>query len=557
MKYAIYGANRIAKDFMYILEDIEVVCFFDDEQEGCFCGKKVYRVDQILQYSQTCDKIIVCDFDKRNKIKKLNDLGLEYKKHYLYDEDFFSLMDIWQVPEDRKIAIWGMGRVGNRFVEDHPEIKVDIIIDKNVKNKDTGIISPEQIMDWNEYFTIITVTNYHEIVDYLQSHNLKEYVDFVTYSEYEMRPSSLLRKTIFDTSCYEFDCDTMHNHLEVLAGGNTSCCCTTFVSLRLGSIVEKNVSEIWNSIAHKILCLSTENKTYSFCDKNMCPFFIGKMPDGKLDLQTPYKKMDKNPSVVALGYDRICNLKCTSCRENYYMENKYDCNLKEVIAQKVETELLDNCRFLIAAGDGEVLLSKYYKKIYTSEKAKNIPFIRFLSNGMLFTQNKWEEIRKNNTGKIMLTVSIDAAKKETYEQIRRGGNFDVLKQNMQFASDLRKAGELSYFRINFVVQKKNYREMIPFVKWGLELECDEIFFTKILNWGTYSKEEFRDISMMEEDGITPKKELQEILQDPVMRNPKVDLGTIQYSHDIVDDKIIENYYMWELERKVPKLFEGN
>jgi len=83
---------------------------------------------------------------------------------------------------------------------------------------------------------------------------------------------------------------------------------------------------------------------------------------------------------------------------------------------------------------------------------------------------------------------------------------------------------------------------------------DEVFFTKILNWGSNSDEEFRNISMMEEDGVTPKKELLDILDDPVMRSDIVDLGTIHSLRRGVSDRAITNYYRWELERKVSELF---
>ena len=126
--------------------------------------------------------------------------------------------------------------------------------------------------------------------------------------------------------------------------------------------------------------------------------------------------------------------------------------------------------------------------IYTSSAMKNIKNLRFLTNGMLFNERKWNEIRKFTDAKIMMTVSIDAATKESYESIRRGGNFDVLQKNMEYAAQLRKKGDLSYLRFNFVVQKMNYKEMPQFVKWGMDLGIDEVFFTKILNWGTYTTE---------------------------------------------------------------------
>jgi len=154
----------------------------------------------------------------------------------------------------------------------------------------------------------------------------------------------------------------------------------------------------------------------------------------------------------------------------------------------------------------------------------------------------------------MLTASIDAATKDTYEYIRRGGKFETIKKNMEFAGKLRKTGELSYFRMNFVVQKENYKEMPLFVEWGKEIGADEVFFTKILNWGTYTDEEFKEISMMEADGVTPKKELKEIMKLKIMNEPIVDMGTIQFAREMVKEKEIYNYYVWELERKVDNLF---
>ena len=105
-----------------------------------------------------------------------------------------------------------------------------------------------------------------------------------------------------------------------------------------------------------------------------------------------------------------------------------------------------------------------------------------------------------------------------------------------------------------MVQRNNYREMVPFVQWGEELGVDEIFFTKILNWGTYTQEEFEQVSMMEPDGITPKPALREVLAHSAMQSGIVDLGTIQYAHKEDKVDVVENYYIWELEKRGGRLF---
>lgn len=51
---------------------------------------------------------------------------------------------------------------------------------------------------------------------------------------------------------------------------------------------------------------------------------------------------------------------------------------------------------------------------------KHIRWFRLLTNGLLFTPEKWAELRRYTDAKIMMTVSIDAAMPETYANIRRG-----------------------------------------------------------------------------------------------------------------------------------------
>lgn len=557
-EYVIYGVNRVAKDFEYMFRDRMKIKYFIAPASACgnmFCGRPVYGEDRL----DRTEKVIICDFEKEEKETLLKDRGYEYGKDYFYEKDFFEELDSFRVPGNREIVVWGCGKYGKDFLKNNERYTISFCLDnRKGGGKETclgyRIEHPDSIDDWSKYYVIITVNKNEEIALYLRKKGLVEGKDFVRIQSLNGLPSRLLQQTIFDHSYYDFTCKTMLNHLEILSEGNTCCCCTTFMKRQLGSISSKTVGEVWNSETHKVLCLSTENRTYSFCEKTMCPFFIEKSADATIKLDAEYETMHEKPKVIALGYDNTCNLKCSTCRNDYIVARGKTATEVMDCSKKIVDELLDQCQFLIAAGDGEVLLSNAYKAVYMDSKCNDIPCIRLLSNGTLFTPQKWSELKQNKSGKILLTVSIDAATADTYAKIRRGGNFKILKENMKFASSLRKCGELSYFRINFVVQKNNYMEMPDFVRWGLELGADEVFFTKILNWGIYSDEEFKEISMMEEDGITPKRELQGILDDPIMKNEIVDLGTIQFSHRPISDTYIDNYYMWEMERKVHGLF---
>ena len=545
MDYILYGDNRIAKDFRYLFDDLNIISVSDD-------------IESIL--SDYCyDQIIICDFDKSQKEGKLKKRGLVYGKNYVYEEDFFSSLDSVSIPKDRKIAVWGTGNKCKFLLSHSLPWEPDLFIDSYKKQDtlmDVPVAAPENIIDWSLYFVIIAVEKDQEIRDRLSGCGLMEKEDYMGFQQFLELPSILLRQTIFDQAYYDLQCKTMENHLEILEGGKTRCCCTTFVSQGLDNIFEKDLQELWHSRLHKIMCLSTENRTFSFCDKTMCPLFVGKKMEKDSwfnKREEPYGEIAPFPETLALGYDSSCNLSCITCRKGVHFAKGEELACVNKITEQVIHQYLPQCKFLILAGSGEVFASPAYGKVYES-KACNPKYIRLLSNGTLFTPANWKHFKEGKSAKIMLTVSVDAATKETYSQIRRG-DFDALRKNMEFASELRKKGELCYFRMNFVVQRENYKEMVPFVEWGKELGVDELFFTKILNWGTYTTEEFAQVSMMEEDGVTPKPELREVMEHPVMSSNLVDMGTIQFAHKVDEVNLVENYYMWELEKRGGKLFD--
>lgn len=559
MNYAIYGVNRVAKDFMYIFDKMKIKCFFEESTGTEFLGRKVYSIDELYEHASEWDKLIICGFDKELKRKTLERMGLKRGREFVYEEDMFhELDDLTLNPEQKKILVWGTGRRAEAFKRWNERYPVELYIDSNKNQKvfyDIPVKAPSEIRDWNKWFIIIAVADDEEIRERLNAEGLEEYSDFCNSQEIMRIPSELIRKTIFERKCYNFQCNTILNHAELGSTGSVHCCCTTFLDIAIGNINKLGFNEIWHGIVHKILCLSLQNRTYSFCKKDMCPLFIGKAAMDNQESNTEYVSMRKKPSTVLLAYDETCNLKCVTCRQDLRIASGKALQKVQGYAKTAVDEMLPECEFLILAGNGEVFASRSYKQVYTHKQMDHVRQLRLLTNGTLFTEKNWNSIRRGENMKVMLTVSIDAASKETYEKIRCGGSFEQLQNNMMFASKLRKEGELSYFRMNFVVQRANYREMSAFVKWGLELGADEIFFTKILNWGTYTDAEFREVSMMEEDGVTPKAELQQILDEPVLNHPIVDMGTIRCSHrQVKDTDKVKNYYRWELERKVSDLF---
>ena len=100
--------------------------------------------------------------DKTDKKEKLLLKGLRYGVDFFYEEDFFYLLDDWEIPQNKHIAIWGMGRIGHRFLENHSELEIEYIVDKNADILE-NTIAPQEITKIDNLFIIITTVKWKEV----------------------------------------------------------------------------------------------------------------------------------------------------------------------------------------------------------------------------------------------------------------------------------------------------------------------------------------------------------------------------------------------------------
>lgn len=124
-----------------------------------------------------------------------------------------------------------------------------------------------------------------------------------------------------------------------------------------------------------------------------------------------------------------------------------------------------------------------------------------------------------------MDISIDAASPETYAINRRGGSFEILLDNLEFVGMLRRSGPLSWVGISMVVQKNNFMEMPDFVRLGKRFGFDTVYFSQLVNWGTYGEEEFSDRAIHLPDH--PRhRELVDLLKEEILSEPLVHLGNL-------------------------------
>lgn len=107
-------------------------------------------------------------------------------------------------------------------------------------------------------------------------------------------------------------------------------------------------------------------------------------------------------------------------------------------------------------------------------------------------------------------ISIDAATKETYEnQTRLGGNWDELIENLYFIETI---PFLKNIKTSFVVQQKNYKEIKLFYDLMMKIfkKKADVFYGKVTNWGTFTKEEFKQQEVWHPNHPEHKEFLKEI-----------------------------------------------
>lgn len=321
--------------------------------------------------------------------------------------------------------------------------------------------------------------------------------------------------------------------------GGVYLCCPSWLNTPVGNLQNQSVDEIWNGETAQAIRRSILDGTFSYCNRNRCPYLqtdsgpvqrVDEVDDQ--DLRTIINEnlsvLPYGPKKIICTYDQSCNLSCPTCRAAVIVETKHR---KEIlnIQDKLQNEALKEADFLHITGSGDPFGSPFFRKWLQTMKLEDMPNLKHIhlhSNGQLWTPKMWDTISEDVRQLVRSAeVSIDASTADTYAINRRGGEFGKLLENLEFISGLRKSGPLEYLKISMVVQENNFREMPGLVRLGRQLGVDTVYFSQLVNWGTFSDLEFRSRAVH----LFPHPERGEfiqLLQDPVFDDPIVDLGNL-------------------------------
>lgn len=215
------------------------------------------------------------------------------------------------------------------------------------------------------------------------------------------------------------------------------------------------------------------------------------------------------PIFIEIEITTRCNLKCIICEHTYWREPNKDMSFEQF--KKIINQFPFLC-WIGLTGIGESFLNKDFIKMLEYVKKKKI-YIELYDSFYFIEKNIADELIKLKIDRIL--ASIDAAKKETYEKIRKGSNFEKVINNIHYLFKKKKQTNSKYPKIgfHFIINKLNYQEIPDFIKLvdNLREKVDtEIQFTGLLHNFPEIKELFMKVPediIKEAEEIAKKKEI--------------------------------------------------
>ncbi|MCP4399602.1 MAG: radical SAM protein [bacterium] len=339
-------------------------------------------------------------------------------------------------------------------------------------------------------------------------------------------------------------CSNPFTRIQINATGDVYTCCPAWLPKPIGNIFHETLPEIWNSKTANLIRKTILDGTFTYCAPEICPKIVsrkiyrihelikrrGYSIQHKICQYLPLFR--RGPRLISLCYDYSCNLYCKSCRTEKWVLNKE--KQQEVLAfQRVflGSKYFQDVERLIVTGNGDPFASQVYMELFRSIRRMEAPklHITLRTNGILLTPKNWDRLQNVHYAVDQIWISIDATTEHTYQRLRKGGDFRALLKNLAFLQDLKQHSRIK-IKLYFVVQKLNYQEMEQFVELAKQFHCDNVSFSRIQNWNTYSPEEFHEVAVHEPDH--PEfMNLKTIITKPVFREPMVYLSNLSHLLD--------------------------
>ena len=299
-------------------------------------------------------------------------------------------------------------------------------------------------------------------------------------------------------------CNLPFSDVEIQANGNVYMCCPGWNPASIGNLLEEDMYAIWNGEKAKIVRQSITDGSYRYCNAKTCPAMIAGGGSRIVPKETFVDPMYKFPKNIAFSIDNTCNLICPSCRTYKIItleDQAYNRALKilKTVLNSVFKNPHEQSIILTFDGLGEIFFSPVYREIFETEEVFKSPekwpnFKTVLcTNGTMMTEKIQKKYNVLFDRMLGIRLSIDAGNKESYEKVRVGGDWDLLWNNINYLYEntLQNNTNKSW-AWNLILQEDNFESIVNLINLAYKYpdNLPDIYIVNMLNWGTYSQEEF-------------------------------------------------------------------
>jgi len=303
-------------------------------------------------------------------------------------------------------------------------------------------------------------------------------------------------------------CPDPFNGISISTAGDVSMCsCQMWHPTVIGNILDTPINDMLNSqLAHDIRN-SIRHGTYEYCDESRCAIMINNKLVPITDLgPDDFEKFDNpkivdTPRYVYIAGDQTCNLSCPSCRtrvvNNDDEQDQKNKTVMGMILEQVFSKTDTRPVTVYLSSEGEVFASRSMLSFLEQFPIDRYPNLElFLQSNGLLVKNRWDSIKHLHNNIFRLSITADSQVPDVYANLRRGGTLDKLIENLEFIKEIRKTNKFE-LSIRMVVQQDNFAEAEDFYNFAMQYDCTEVEFMRLLNWNTYTSEEFKKIDVLD------------------------------------------------------------
>ena len=292
-------------------------------------------------------------------------------------------------------------------------------------------------------------------------------------------------------------------------GSCYACECTSWLPQSIGNLQTRPLDQILGSEMHQHLQGSIQDSTYRYCNEHQCPYILG----GGI------KESDSTGiRHLRLAIDDSCNLRCPSCRKGLIFHKTGSAYNRGIgLADKINSWLLHYQHPIQVhiGSDGDPFASHVYRHFMEHTPRRDNIKYSILTNALMIKES-YTAIPHIMANLNNLGVSIDGARRQTYERLRLGGKWEKILEALECVSQLKQEHGF-VFDLHMVVQQDNWREMPMMLDLGDTHDADKVYFNRIQDWNTgidFGKQGFVDDA-----------EFQSLLAD-VNKHPKAHASTL-------------------------------